>query len=556
MEAAVIDYAAIAPTQADRHRAIVATGSVDALEFFDSCMEIPGFQKPGEDWRPWRALTAAAFGLEMSDYEFHLYQKHTGRRNPPTKQFREVNAVVGRRGGKGRWGSMTGTYLAAYRDYMPQLAPGERALIPIIAAKNDQAETIYRYIKAILHAPALRHLIKRTVDGDLVIDLYNNVTIQLTTASFKAVRSFTAVCALLDELAHFPTGTAANPDHEILKGLRPTMSTIPDAMILKLSAPDYEQGVLWTEYEEHRTRVLDGDEPDDLLVWKATSEEMHPGSPALQAEIVREIKKDPVAAACSYFAEFRGGGLNLVSSAVVEAITVKGREELKPCSFEPRVVGRPRLPRYTYHGFVDVSGGSADSFTLGVAHWDEAINKAVLDLVAEWPAPFKPAPITKECCDILKRYNLAAVTGDAYGGEWPREVFAENGIGYVVSDLSKHHVYKELLPALNTGAVELLDNERLSSQLKGLRRKVLPTGQERIDHAPGEHDDVVNAAAGALLAAYTVGMYLNPLEEEPRPRNTRDLFDAEVEKMKENAWRSEPKGGPDWLQSRYPDWEE
>lgn len=42
---------------------------------------------------------------------------------------------------------------------------------------------------------------------------------------------------------------------------------------------------------------------------------------------------------------------------------------------------------------------------------------------------------------------------------------------------------------------------RLVGQLAGLERRATSGGRDRIDHAPGEHDDLANSAAGALVLA-------------------------------------------------------
>src|SRR5262249_5708609 len=54
---------------------------------------------------------------------------------------------------------------------------------------------------------------------------------------------------------------------------------------------------------------------------------------------------------------------------------------------------------------------------------------------------------------------------------------------------------------LNSGRVELLDNARLVSQLCSLERKTSRIGKDSVDHPPGQHDDVINAASGALVLA-------------------------------------------------------
>jgi hypothetical protein len=82
-----------------------------------------------------------------------------------------------------------------------------------------------------------------------------------------------------------------------------------------------------------------------------------------------------------------------------------------------------------------------------------------------------------------------------------REPFRSNGIDYRLSDKPKSEIYQNLLPLLNGGRLELLDLPRLAAQLVGLERRTARSGRDSIDHGPGAHDDVINAAGLALLAA-------------------------------------------------------
>ena len=47
----------------------------------------------------------------------------------------------------------------------------------------------------------------------------------------------------------------------------------------------------------------------------------------------------------------------------------------------------------------------------------------------------------------------------------------------------------------------LLDNDILARQLNSLERRRGRTGRDTIDHPKGGHDDIINAAAGALVYA-------------------------------------------------------
>ena len=174
----------------------------------------------------------------------------------------------------------------------------------------------------------------------------------------------------------------------------------------------------------------------------------------------------------------------------VEACVVRGRHELPPVSGEQ------------YRAFCDPSGGSGgDSMTVSIAHRDRRSQRAVIDAIREVRPPFAPASVTAEFAGLLKTYRVSTVTGDRFAGGWPRERFREFGIDYDASAKPKSDLYRDMLPALNSGTIELLDNNRLVAQLVALERRTARGGRDSIDHGPGGHDDVANAAAGALLLA-------------------------------------------------------
>jgi hypothetical protein len=123
---------------------------------------------------------------------------------------------------------------------------------------------------------------------------------------------------------------------------------------------------------------------------------------------------------------------------IVEAVVVPGRFELGPITQGQGC--------NSYYGFVDPSGGGADSFTLGIAHLEG--NMAILDLVREAKPPFSPSDIVGEFAETLRQYGLHRVTGDRYSGEFVRELFSERGVSYEVSERSKSEIYIDLLPLL------------------------------------------------------------------------------------------------------------
>ena len=89
--------------------------------------------------------------------------------------------------------------------------------------------------------------------------------------------------------------------------------------------------------------------------------------------------------------------------------------------------------------------------------------------------------------------------GDHWGGEFVRQPFRSHGITYELSEKTKSDIFRDTLAPINSGKVELLDLPRLTVQLCGLERRTARSGKDSIDHAPGAHDDIANAACGALV---------------------------------------------------------
>lgn len=429
-------------------------------------------------WDAWRAFLAGVFGLPMTAQMAGLWQDCT-RRAAPTRPATEAWMVVGRRGGKSRIAALIAVYLACFRDYRPHLAPGEVATLPLIAADRREARTIMRYVKAYLDVPALRGRVVKPLTES--IELADGVQIEVHTASFRAIRGYTVMAAICDEIAFWNTDDgAANPDSEVLAALRPGMASIPGAMLLALSSPYARSGALWNAYETH----FGHDHAE--VVWQADTRTMNPTiDPGL---IESAYTKDPDAAAAEYGAQFRRDIEGFVSREAVAAVVVRGRLELPP------------VDGVHYVAFVDPSGGSHDSMTLAIAHRNSA-GRPVLDCVRERRPPFNPGDVVSEFAALLRTYRCARVTGDRYGGEWVPDRFRHHVIDYVPSERTRSEYYLELLPLLNGGGIELLDQPRLIDQVLALERRTARGGRDSVDHPPGGHDDVINAAAGALITA-------------------------------------------------------
>ena len=217
-----------------------------------------------------------------------------------------------------------------------------------------------------------------------------------------------------------------------------------------------------------------------------------------QSVIDRAIERDPASAAAEYLAQFRTDIESFVSIEAVRACV-------------SNIYERAPERGVTYHGFVDPSGGSADSFTLCIADNVTTKQTIVIDAIREVKPPFSPEAVVLEFASLLKSYKISKVIGDRYAGVWPVEMFLKVGIIYEQSAKPKSELYIDLLPLINSARIDLLDHPKLISQLIGLERRTARSGRDSIDHSPGSHDDVCNAVAGVASIAVSKYGSFDPL---------------------------------------------
>jgi hypothetical protein len=249
-----------------------------------------------------------------------------------------------------------------------------------------------------------------------------------------------------------------------------------------VAAPYARKGELWRTFNKHF-----GPNGDPLIiVAKGASREFN--STLRQSVVDRALERDAAAASAEYLAEFRRDIEGFVSIEAVKACVSTG------------VYERAYQRGVTYSGFVDPSGGSADSFTLCVGHMNFSKQTVVIDLIREVTPPFSPEYVCGEFARTLKNYNISSIKGDRFAGVWPVEQFRKSNIRYEQSAEPKSDLYQSLLPLINSHRIDLLDNPKLINQLIGLERRTARSGRDSIDHVPGGHDDICNAVAGPASA--------------------------------------------------------
>ena len=230
---------------------------------------------PVASWRAWVVVAATIFGLAygLSPEDQTLALALLGRRVLPGEAARKAFLVIGRRGGRCRFAAWLAVYVACFRDYRGVLAAGERGIVMILCPDRRQARTLFRYVEGLLDGdPMLAAMIvSRTKDS---IGLNNNISVENHTSTFRPVRGYTIVCAVVDEAAYLPDGESAAPDSELLAALRPAMATAPRALLLVLRSPYARRGDLWNAYHDHF-----GKDGDPIIVVQADTRTMNPSVP-------------------------------------------------------------------------------------------------------------------------------------------------------------------------------------------------------------------------------------------------------------------------------------
>lgn len=444
----------------------------------------------GDTWAAWHVVHKALFGETLTGAELLTFTEITGRTEAPSEPCAEAYIVVGRRGGKDVNAAALVAYLATIgaeqMGFLDRLVKGESGVVQLIAVDRRQARVCLGYLRAYFEQPLLAQMVEKSTTE--VFSLTNGLSIEITTNDARTSRGRTVVAAVFDELAFWSSENSANPDQDVYNAIKPAMATIPGAMLIGISSPYARKGLLWKKHKQHYGKA------GKVLVVQAPTWRMNPTIKRDGDFLTEAYADDPVSAAAEYGAEFRKDVEAFVPLEVVEACVEPGVRERAPVS------------GIHYTAFVDPSGGSQDSMTLAISHRDGVGDDslAVVDAVREVRPPFSPEAVVRDFCDLLAKYRIGRVTGDRYGGEWPREQFRKHGVGYDLSDRTRSDLYREMLPMLNSTRAALLDHDKTVQQIVGLERRVARGGRDSIDHGPGGHDDVANAVAGALVEAAAV----------------------------------------------------
>lgn len=456
---------------------------MNVLDYFDAL-------HPGPTWRPWRVFVSAVYGEPLSseppplpddadevtlgpdtDSDLDLFRRCTGLDAPRPGGYPEAVCVVGVQSGKS---SIVAT-LAGHAALTGE--PGTHALM-VAQDHRSAMRSLFRYASEPFNeVPAFRREVERSTSDTL--ELRRGTYLSAYPCRPASVRGIRACIGCVDELAFFTATDGRPTDREMLRVVRGRVATTGGKVIV-LSSPYGQLGTLYDLHRRHYGRDT------GTLVWQASAPTMNP---ALGEDYLTRMRdEDPEAALSEVEGQFRAGLSTFLDPEVIADAVEAGVRERAP------------VQGTRYHGYVDAASGSGrDSFAVGIAHRDG--ERAVLDVTRAWRPPFNPSGVIAEAAELFRRYGLHQVSGDRYAPGFVAEGFRAANLTYEAAPRTTSETYLELLPLANAGAVVLLDDDRLLSELRGLERRRGTSGRDRVDHRPGSHDDRAIAAAGALVAA-------------------------------------------------------
>jgi len=433
------------------------------------------------------AALKAGYGLNLDgEEELELYCRATEKKSYVPAERRELVYVVGRRGGKdSKLAASIAVYEAIFRTH--RLTTGERGYVLILAATQSQAKICFNYVLGKLQSsPLLSGMILGEPRND-EIDLVNGITIAVMPANFRTVRGRSAVCVICSEIAFWlDSETGSNPAKEILRALRPSMATFPNAKLVMVSSPYAKQGVLWDAYQKRHSI----DWGKKRLVWKLDSLTMNP---ALDHEMLREEEEsDPENYAREYLAEFWESASNFLSADAIESCIARGRFELLPTPEVRHVFALDAAFRGDNFGFSGVLRVEDRVVQVYQRCWRGSRSR-----------PVQLAEVLTEIVATLKRYGVGKIYGDQFCAEPIRQALKAQGIEFVQAatlGARAATIWNTLRTLITSRKIELLDDAATVAELKQLQMIVTSSGNQRIEAQTGHDDRCVALALAAHQA--------------------------------------------------------
>lgn len=476
--------------------------------------------------------------------EVELFKWFTGKDEYTPTYYADVDLNIGRRSGKSTVkGAGLAIYFATQYDYTPYLRTSPHATIPIISPTKEQAGEVYAAIKQmILRSPYLfQTFLNGKVEGFQdeyseenigsnakltggQIKLNNKVIIKVMAADMSKMRGMAVPFAILDECCFFGVegNDTKNTDKSIYEALAPALSQFQEvegmAMILKISSPNGQAGLMFEAYENRKD--------EDVLHLQVPSWYANTKIPI--AYLKKQKKKGSAFFNREYGALFTASETAYLDPNLIDETILKGVEEMT------------HINGFKYVAVMDYATKD-DLWAFGIGHKEyitdpeskDKIERVYIDYLTHWRGKsgeeLDPAEVIPQIATMMKQYKVSHCYTDQYAYAALRALFKNEGCilkEFPMSTQSKLKYMYSLQVAINSKAMKMVHNPTAVKHLKDLREKRSNISNKiRIEHAQNCKDDYADVI-GLIVYQFdtTSPIYVGTHKEEEYepPPNTKD----------------------------------
>lgn len=421
---------------------------------------------------------------------------------------RQAVLRCGRRAGKSSTLSRLAVVEMLYGKHV--IPPGDTGVVAIISTDRPEASGRLATIEAILDA--LNVAYRTWGDGIQGIKLAGRrVGVRVFTATIKGVSGFTGIFVLCDEVAKWAdTDTGANPADQVLKSVRPTMQTQPNARMVLSSSPMSTMDAHYDAYEFGETAL-------QITAQAATWE----ANPTVSEDDTRRDEPDEATWAREYAAIPQA---EAETSLLTNLITERARRVI------PQPWDMPFVEGHRYVAAMDPAT-RGHAWTLVVAtKGPDGIRRVVL--AREWRGtpsrPLSPKAIMVEVKALISAYGLRTVVTDQAAIDYLRDLVPPKLflIDAPWTQAEIQRCCKHVLTLLQDEQLELHPDPMVKSDLLGIRQQFTRAGMRMyFAEVKGRHSDYAPAVALAVDEARFQAK-LPPDEEdiETSAKNAKSAF--------------------------------
>lgn len=444
--------------------------------------------------------------------EVEMFKAFSGKDHYEPTIYSDVSLAWGRRSGKSTTiGAGIAVYFATQFDYTPYLGTSPHATIPIVSPTKEQAGEIYATIKNMFLRST--YLFDEFLDGNIEnfqdeydeekigkkdalsggqIKLNNKVIIKVIAADISKLRGMAVPFAIMDEACFMGVmeGTdAKNTDKAIYEAISPALAQFQQiegmAMILKISSPNGQSGLMYGDFENSKD--------PDILHMQVPSWFANPSIPVKYLE--KQKKKGSSFFLREYGAQYTASEISYLDPNLIDAAVMTGIDVL---GFNPK---------HRYVAVMDYATKN-DYWAFGIGHkewyWQdkEKRSRIVIDYGIAWQGlpgqELDPAWVIPQIAAKLKEYQVATCIADQYAFASVKALMQQEGCQvkeFKVSQQSKMKYMYSLQINMNSKTIQMIDHPLLIKHLKDLRERRGQNGRVQIMNAPGSHDDFANVAA-------------------------------------------------------------